>query len=187
MPPTTRVIATVEELVDALAAGRPTGARRDGGIDGVDALAHHLQCAHNLAGTAPDDLELQIAGLVHDLGSQLVPGDAAGHGRNGADAVCVLLGRRVADLVELHVPAKRYLLSTDAAYGQQLSAGSTATLVDQGGVMTEAEIAAFEREPESDGALALRKADEAAKAPGAVVAGLARWRPVLDRIAARPR
>ncbi|CAN5702944.1 hypothetical protein BH20ACT2_BH20ACT2_06910 [soil metagenome] len=180
MPPVSRTISTVDELVEALTA-------RGGLDDGIDPLAHHLQCAHNLAEAVPDDLELQVAGLVHDLGSGLVPGDIAGHGRNGADAVRELLGRRVADLVELHVPAKRYLVSTDRAYGRRLSAGSTATLVRQGGTMTAAEITAFERQPEIDGALALRRADEAAKTPGRAVPDLARWRPVLDAVAERHR
>jgi predicted HD phosphohydrolase len=57
-------IADVDELVDVLT-------RRDAGDDGEDLplLAHHLQTAAQLASSAPDDLELQIAGLVHDIGS----------------------------------------------------------------------------------------------------------------------
>ena len=34
----------------------------------------------------------------------------------GAETVRRLLGERVAGLVEAHVPAKRYLVTTDASY-----------------------------------------------------------------------
>lgn len=171
--------------VDALAA-LLVRARSDhdvcGGGEALDQLAHALQCADVLAARHPDDPELQVAGLVHDIGHLLDPGDDAGHGRVGAAAVRDLLGARVARLVELHVPAKRYLVATDPSYASRLSPVSTTTLARQGGAMSPEEVAALRSDPHLPAALALRIADEAAKEPGRVVPGLDRWRPVLDEV-----
>ncbi|HSL57854.1 MAG TPA: inositol oxygenase family protein [Acidimicrobiales bacterium] len=149
--------------------------------DRVDSLAHALQCAEVLRQRHPDDLELQIAGLVHDLGH--VAGDVEAHGRAGRVLVEELLGERVAALVELHVPAKRYLVTIDAAYHGGLSPTSVATLVAQGGPMTDDEVAAFEAEPHHGDALVLRRADEAAKVPGREVPDLDQWEPRLAALA----
>lgn len=179
-------ITTVDALVDLLAAGALTD-DGDGGGPGerVDLLAHALQCGHVLAGRYPDDVELQVAGLVHDIGHQLVPGDDMGHGLSGGDAVRGLLGDRVASLVELHVPAKRFLVTVDPSYSDALSPTSVHTLGNQGGPMTDDEVAEFRARPDAEPAVALRRADEAAKVPGGVVPGLDHWRPLLELLAAR--
>lgn len=158
--------------------GRGASAR-----EAVDLLAHALQCAQAVASSHPEDLELQAAALVHDVGHQLVPGDDARHGLIGAAAVRTLLGERVARLVEHHVPAKRYLVSVDPDYRTSLSAVSLRTLGNQGGPMTADEIATYRSLPDWDGALALRRADEAAKVADAEVPGLEHWRAVLEAVA----
>lgn len=163
------------------------GMRDSPGPDGerVDLLEHALQCGYELQCSHPDDVELQVAGLVHDLGHQLVPGDDAGHGRAAADAVRPLFGGRVADLVELHVPAKRYLVTTDPAYHDVLSPVSVRTLGNQGGAMSPDEVAAFERHPHARAAVTLRRADEAAKTPGRPVPSLDDWHPILTDVTQR--
>ncbi|MCC5952248.1 MAG: HD domain-containing protein [Acidimicrobiia bacterium] len=155
------------------------------GGDVIDVLSHSLQCADILETWHPHDEELVVAGLVHDVGHLLVPGDADGHGRHGADAVRPLLGERVAALVELHVAAKRYLVATDAGYRRRLSHGSIRTLELQGGPLHEAEVAAFEASPHAADAVALRHADEAAKVPGRRVAPLEDWAPLVVDLANR--
>jgi predicted HD phosphohydrolase len=150
--------------------------------EGMSELDHGLQCAAELKAAAPDDLELQIAGLVHDLGHGL--GSMSDHGWAGAGAVRGLLGERVAQLVGLHVDAKRYLVTTDAAYRERLTPASLESLVLQGGDMSSAEMARFETWTHWRDALRLRRADEAAKTPGRVVPGLDAWRPALHAIAA---
>lgn len=168
---------TVDELfVCLVAAGRE--------LDGetVDLLAHGLQCAALLADTAPHDLELQVAGLVHDLGTVVAPGQSSRHARIGADAVRPLLGDRVAALVGGHDQAKRYLVTVDASYRDRLSARSIATLRTQGGLFDPAERAAFEGRPDFDALLALRRADDDAKDPGRAVAPLEHWRATVAEL-----
>jgi predicted HD phosphohydrolase len=169
---------TVDELFGCLAAG----AREYDG-ETVNLLAHGLQCAALLAESAPHDGELQVAGLVHDLGSVVAPGHSSRHARIGADAVRPLLGDRVAALVNGHDQAKRYLVTTDATYRDRLSRRSIATLRGQGGLLDPTERAAFERRPDFDALLALRRADDAAKERGRAVPPLEHWRADVDALA----
>lgn len=146
-------------------------------------LDHGLQTAAELRRTDPDDLELQVAGLVHDLAH---PWDGAGQPRHaalGADAVRPVLGDRVAGLVEGHVAAKRYLVAVDHGYGDLLSPDSVATLRAQGGAMGADEVAAFAADPDVGAKVALRRADDRAKVEGLVVPGLDEWVEVLHAVA----
>jgi predicted HD phosphohydrolase len=175
-------ITTVDQLLGLLADASSTEG------EGLDQLAHGLQCAYELEQTHPDDPELQVAGLVHDIGHRLLPKDDRVdhdlvHGVAAGDAVRDLLGERVATLVELHVPAKRYLVSVESEYGDVLSPMSALTLANQGGPMTPDEIDEFEELPELAAAVALRRADEAAKVPGREVPGLDHWRPIIESLA----
>ena len=151
---------------------------------GVGQLEHGLQCGAILRREHPADLELAVAGLVHDLASSLEQGPRD-HGVAGAALVRGLLGDRVADLVRLHVPAKRYLVSTDPGYRSALSSGSITTLGLQGEAMSPDEIVAFESEPEFRSALTLRRADDRAKQPDCPVPGLDSWRVVLASLVER--
>jgi predicted HD phosphohydrolase len=174
------------EDVDSLLAVLAEGATADDD-EGLDLLAHSLQCAANLARSAPDDVHLQVAGLVHDLGTILEPGRPESHARTGGDAVRALLGDRVAELVTLHDVAKRYLVTVDPRYQDRLSAQSRVTLAVQGGVLDEEQRVAFEARPDASACVTLRRADDAAKVPGRVVPPLERWRAALETCAATPR
>ena len=148
---------------------------------GLGELEHGLQCAAILRGTAPADAALQVAGLVHDVGAAL--GHVRDHGAAGADAVRSLLGTRIAELVRLHVDAKRFLVTRDAAYRAGLSPVSSASLEAQGGVMTDAELRAFAASPFHQDAIRLREADDRAKVPGKSTPGLESWIPALRHLA----
>ncbi|MDA8295306.1 MAG: HD domain-containing protein [Actinomycetota bacterium] len=150
-------------------------------------LEHSLQCAAVLSTWAPDDRELQLAGLLHDIGHLLVGDGPDLHGVLGAELVRPLLGERVAALVALHVEAKRYLVSIDPSYRATLTMGSAESLLAQGDVMSTAELARFRAEPHGADACVLRRADEAAKQPGRAVPPLAHWVPLLDELARRRR
>jgi len=159
--------------------------------EAVDLLAHGLQCATALATLAPADLELQVAGLIHDAG-HIVYARAQGHTAEDEDAhhaavgaaiAAPLFGDRVAFLVRHHVDAKRYLVSTDPAYAASLSARSLESLMAQGGELTPGELEMLNRSHGLDALVMLRRADDAAKDPHANVAGLVAWLPVLRTVA----
>jgi predicted HD phosphohydrolase len=176
--------ADVDSLFGALRAS--AHADDEGGLPILD---HCLQCAAHLRSSHPADVELQVAGLVHDLGwLALRDGrwtlrlDAA-HDVEGRALVAPLLGARVGALVGGHVAAKRYLLATDYTYAAVLSARSEETLGFQGGVMTPAEITAFERRTDHVDLVALRRADDAAKVRHAVVDPLDSWRDAVKDVA----
>jgi len=171
-------ISTLDDLMAVLEDGKSTD---DG--EALDALAHSLQCAALLGESEPDDVELQVAGLVHDVGTLLAPGRPTTHANTGADAVVGLLGPRVAALVANHDQAKRYLVTTEPAYLGRLSEFSVATLALQGGEMDGSERAAFEAGEHFASAVALRRADDAAKVPGRTVPGLDAWEEPLRRVA----
>lgn len=97
-------VRSVDELMSLLHACRGAWDTPDRSGYPVDLHDHALQTAHLLRRSHPADKELQVAGLVHDLGHLLYPGDDSGHAHHAADAVRPLLGARVARLVELHVP-----------------------------------------------------------------------------------
>ena len=170
--------------VGALFSVLEAGARETDDED-VDLLAHGLQCAAVLATTAADDPELQVAGLVHDIGTILWPGQPRTHARAGAAAVAPLLGERVAWLVGQHDQAKRYLVTVDPGYRSRLSPGSVRTLAAQGGLLSDGERARLDAEPWLDDVLTLRRADDAAKVPGRAVPSLGHWRPLLETVASR--
>ncbi|MEU6344515.1 HD domain-containing protein [Streptomyces sp. NPDC046977] len=174
--------SSVDGLMALLADCEDAWDTPDRSGDPVDILDHGLQVAAVLAERHPGDEELQVAGLVHDIGHYLYPGDEAGHGEHAAAAVAGLLGERVARLVALHIPAKRYLAATDTTLA--LSPESARTLGCQGGPMTPGEAAAFEAAPDFEAAVALRRADDAGKIVGLRAPGLDHWRPVVERVAA---
>lgn len=168
---------TLSELIDVI-----TSMKDDPGeCEGLTELDHGLQCAYQLTLVRPGDLELQVAGLVHDIGHRFGPD--AEHGRLGAEQVRHTLGDRVASLVEGHVQAKRYLVATDSSYRAVLSAVSTTSLHQQGGPLSPGQVTEFQSSQHWADAVLLRRCDEAAKVPGCVVPSVAHWIPLLQRLA----
>jgi predicted HD phosphohydrolase len=168
--------ASIDELFAALADERPG--------DVVTALAHALQCAWLLQQLRPNDEELQLAGLVHDVASSIEPRPPGCHAAAGAELVRPLLGSRIAALVAGHVAAKRWLVSTDPGYRDRLSDNSRETLVGQGDELSDSERAAFESSPHAEACVLLRRADDNAKRPGRIVPPLQAWRALAERHAA---
>jgi predicted HD phosphohydrolase len=157
-------------------------------FDRVPLQAHGLQCAARLAHSQPDDLELQVAGLLHDIAHHPDPltgavpsgiDHEARHGTLGSAMLHPVFGPRVAALVELHVVAKRYLVSVDPEYRDALSSVSKLTFESQGGYLSTDQIDQFESHPLYDPAIALRTADDLAKQPNIDVPALDHWIPTL--------
>ena len=170
----------VDQILDVLATGAAVPL-----LEGlaVSQLDHALQTAALLVRTRPDDEELAVAGLVHDLGHLLPGGSDESHAPDAARAVAPVLGERVARAVGMHVAAKRYLVAVEPGYGQVLRADSAASLAHQGGAMSPAEVEAFLAAPGAADAVALRRADDRAKADGLRVGTLEDWAPALRRLA----
>jgi predicted HD phosphohydrolase len=151
-----------------------------GEADGLSELDHGLQCAYELSHVRPDDVELQVAGLVHDIGHQFAPDEK--HGAAGGERVRALLGDRVAALVEMHVPAKRYLVTTDPDYMSALTDVSIESLGVQGGPFSAEDAESFASSPYAYDAVLLRRADDAAKVAGRSVPPLDHWLPMLSEV-----
>ncbi|MFD1469818.1 HD domain-containing protein [Hymenobacter caeli] len=165
-PTTTNPQETVEALFALYAA--------HGGDDyigePVSQLEHMWQAAALAKAEGYDD-EVVLAAFFHDLG-HLCAHDAASmdgfgavdHERLGADYLRARgFSERLAALVESHVLAKRYLTHKYPEYLRRLSPASQATLAFQGGVMSAAEAAAFEHNPDAATIVRLREWDDQAK------------------------
>jgi predicted HD phosphohydrolase len=179
---TTHGIASVGECLDTLARARWVADEPH-----IDVLAHSLQCGEILRREHPDDVELAVAGLVHDIADAVTPGDHTDHDRRGAELVRGLLGARVARLVGAHVIAKRYLVTTEPAYRDVLSIRSVETLAVQGDTLDSDELAQLPGDPDFVAILTLRRADERAKDPDVRVPDLESWRGDLDVLARAAR
>jgi len=175
------MIPTIDDVEGLLAILRsPAASAHDG--EPVSIVEHSLQCAAILRVAHPEDEALQVAGLVHDLGTVLEPDHPERHAATGAGAVRPLLGGRVGALVADHDRAKRYLVAVDTTYRSQLTGRSIETLAVQGGPLGDVERATFERSPHLDACLALRRADDHAKTPGIEAGAVDDWRAVAERV-----
>lgn len=153
----------------------------------VSQTEHALQAAWaaEQAGASP---ALVTAALLHDIGHLLhdLPEDCALEGINdaheelGARWLVKHFGPEVTEPVRLHVPAKRYLCTTDPTYQGRLSEASVLSLKLQGGPFTPDEVAEFRRNPYADAAVALRRHDEQAKIRGLVTPPLEHFRPFME-------
>ncbi len=156
--------------------------------ESVTQLEHALQCANQAR--INDGTPTQIAGaLLHDLGHFLLDehnadkaflADDLNHEAVGADFLESFFPDAVTTPVRLHVPAKRYLCATDAAYYDGLSEASKRSLRVQGGVMSEDERSAFEQIPHFEDALSLRRWDDLAKVKNLETPGLDVYREVVQ-------
>jgi predicted HD phosphohydrolase len=164
------------ELIDGL-AGLPYGR------EAVDQRAHALQTGWHAKQASVDD-ELLLAATLHDIG-RARPVHAQWpelpHELSGAEFARCHLGERAAWIIAQHVPAKRYLVAVDADYHAHLSPASVASLVRQGGPMSDEEVAAFRAHPNAEEAVMVRRWDDDAKDPRAAVL------PVVEVLAAYDR
>lgn len=136
--------------------------------------AQHASQTASYAKAAGADNEAVIAALLHDVG-HLLDWDnlkrhkevgVIDHDRAGAEYLKNLgFSRRVCQLVEGHVLAKRYLVATNPNYAARLSPTSKLTLELQGGPMNEDEAALFAATMTFEDSLRLRAWDEQAKDP----------------------
>jgi len=133
----------------------------------------HMSQAAELAIQENCDDEVVLAAFFHDIGHICVQNNPAlkmesfgikSHEEIGADYLRSHgFSERLAQLVENHVKAKRYLTYKYPEYFEKLSEASKQTLKFQGGVMSKVEANEFERDPLFEASVLLRRWDEEAK------------------------
>jgi phosphonate degradation associated HDIG domain protein len=155
----------------------------------VSQLEHGLQAAHFAKKEGASE-HLIVAALLHDIGHLIddSPEDIADkevdtrHEEIGLNWLRARFGAEIAEPVHLHVAAKRYLCATDSAYLQTLSPASVLSLSLQGGPMTAAEVAAFERNPFFREAVRLRRWDDESKVEHLETPPLESYQPLIESL-----
>ncbi len=157
----------------------------------VTQLEHALQCAQ-LAEQAGADDETVVAAFLHDIGHLFSVESAEGymdgygtvdHERLGADFLRQRgFSEKIAQLIEHHVNAKRYLVYKHPEYRARLSEASTQTLMFQGGPMTADEAAQFEQNPYFREILQVRGWDERAKEIDQPTPGIEHYLALCERV-----
>ena len=104
------------------------------------------------------------------------------HDDAGAEVLAPFFPPVVTECVRLHVAAKRYLCATDPSYFAKLSAASVHTLSLQGGPMSAAEVAEFQKSPFFKEAVRVRIWDEGGKVPGMKTRAFRDYAPLLQRV-----
>jgi phosphonate degradation associated HDIG domain protein len=147
-----------------------------GGLDyigePVSQLEHMFQAAMLAESEGYTD-EIVLAAFFHDIGhlcEHLIPVqqmDGFGvmdHEKLGAEYLRKKgFSNKICKLVASHVAAKRYLTFKYKDYFLNLSLASKQTLTFQGGKMNEMEASEFEKDPDFEMIIALRRWDEQAK------------------------
>ncbi len=141
----------------------------------VSQIQHMCQCAQLAEENGADD-DLILAAFLHDIGhlyeftlsqknqQQMNGFGIVDHEKIGAEFLLSKgVSKKIANLVQSHVAAKRYLTYKYPEYFNNLSDASKKTLTFQGGIMTKEEAQAFEKEQWFEDYIALRKWDEQAK------------------------
>jgi phosphonate degradation associated HDIG domain protein len=156
--------------------------------ESVTQLEHACQCANQAR--LHDGSTTQVASaLLHDLGHFLLDEHNAendfleedqNHEEIGANYLEPFFPEVVTTPIRLHVPAKRYLCTTDASYYDDLSEASKRSFRLQGGVMSDEEQAAFERIPHYQDALQLRRWDDLAKVRGLETPAIDTYREIVQ-------
>lgn len=130
------------------------------------------------------------AALLHDIGYFLHPGSETSiedgrdieHESLGAAWLSQMFGADVTAPIALHVEAKRYLCAVEPDYFETLSDASRASLMLQGGAMSENEAAAFRQHPAFEQAILLRRADDLGKDLSAEPQPLEHYRALLTKL-----
>lgn len=160
------------------------------GGEAVTQLEHALQCAW-LAEQSGASTALIVASLLHDIGHLLhdLPDDAPDQGiddhheNSGFRYLEKHFPASVSEPVRLHVAAKRYLCTVDAAYESQLSEPSLVSFRLQGGKMSDAELDEFRANPDWQAALELRRWDDMAKVEDLETPDFDHFMPLIEQVA----
>jgi phosphonate degradation associated HDIG domain protein len=131
-----------------------------------------------------------VAALLHDVGHftsefgmfQMDDTEDRYHEDAGADVLEGFFPTLVTDCVRYHVAAKRYLCATRPSYFDRVSEASIHSLNLQGGPMSDAEVAEFEKNPNLQDIIAVRFLDEAGKHPDMETPKFSHFAPMVQRV-----
>ncbi|KAG0323495.1 hypothetical protein BG000_002620 [Podila horticola] len=194
-----------QQTVDSIFAVLEEGSKKEYLGEDISQLEHSLQTAQQARNAHAGD-ETEIAALLHDIGqfcdrqaamdimaeasdlqdktesTSTVKVGVKGHEYIGGQYLRKLgFSEKVAQLVEAHVVAKRYLTATDKAYYDGLSSASKASLKYQGGPFSEDQVKEFEQDPLFREKVQLRLWDDKAKVPGLDLPGLESYKDIVIR------
>lgn len=155
----------------------------------VTQTSHMIQCAM-LAMQENADQELVLGAFLHDIGHLLghkrKAEDMGGFGAINHEGIGANYLRskgfseRVCAVVDGHVAAKRYLVTTDETYSEKLSPASWETLRWQGGPMTKEEADTFRKHPYFKEIIQVRLWDESAKDYNAVLLPISLFKSFIE-------
>ena len=153
-------------------------------------MAQHMLQGATLAEKSGASDEIVVAALLHDIGHftsefgtfSMEDTEDRYHEEAGARLLERFFPSIVTDCVRYHVAAKRYLCATRPEYFDRLSAASVHSLELQGGPMTVAEVAEFEKNPNLREIVRVRYLDDAGKRPDMETPPFAHFAPMLQRV-----
>lgn len=177
-----KIVALIEDIFERRGADSYLG-------EDVTMSQHMLQAAQ-LAEEANASDEIVVAALLHDIGhyTNEFPEDAMEQGVNnfhdeaGAAIMQSHFPDTVINCIRYHVDAKRYLCATDPAYYDDLSDASKQSLAVQGGPMSATEVADFEKMPDVNDIVQVRRWDDLAKDTERTTPPFAYYKPRLERV-----
>lgn len=152
--------------------------------ENITQLEHALQCAHQASIDYPDNNAIILGAFLHDVGHLISLHDIEhpsnkllsynneslnglgliNHENVGANFLDNIgYPKIVGDLGRYHVMAKRYLVTRDSEYLNNLSDASKETFKLQGGVLSESELENFDNNEHKELFIKMRNWDDRAK------------------------
>jgi phosphonate degradation associated HDIG domain protein len=153
-------------------------------------MAQHMLQGATMAEEAGQSEVIIVAALLHDIGHftsefgtfQMNDTEDRFHEEAGAKVLEAFFPTLVTDCVRYHVAAKRYLCAARPDYFNRLSEASIHSLNLQGGPMSDAEVAAFEGNPNLKEIIQVRYLDDAGKRDDMDTPPFSHFAPMVQRV-----